>query len=87
MESVPTARSADKRVVVRHASGLYEILGLWQNLPGHNAPQFVPNALLFGPRRAYGIDLTRVSERAWWYDEVVAPIQPHVEPAIEPAIS
>lgn len=84
MATTPSTTPVDKRVVVRHTSGLQEILGLWKNLPGHNVPQFVPNARLFGPRRAYGIELTHVSDRAFWYDEVETPVTPYVP---EPAIS
>jgi hypothetical protein len=53
--------------------GHHEIMGLWQPLEGHEVPQFVPSVLLHGPRRCYGIELTRISDLAFWYEEVDAP--------------
>ena len=78
-------RGVARRVVIRHnqgpLAGLCEIMGLWAPLEGHDIPQFIPNVLVWGQRRCWGIDLVRISDLAFHYTEVVEPAPqetPHV---------
>jgi hypothetical protein len=59
--------------------GLHEIMGPWSPREGHEVPQFVPSVLLHEGRRCYGIELVRISDVAFHYDEVLKPTRPFGE--------
>lgn len=64
-----------KRIVVQHSvgplKGLYEIMGIWQPIEGHDVPEFAPGIMLHDGRRAEGISLIRQTHRAYWYRELM----------------
>ena len=64
-----------RRVVIEHTVGPYlglrEIMGVWEPLPEHEVPTFVPNVLAHDNRRLDGITLVRATPRILWYRETV----------------
>jgi len=67
-----------RRVVVRHTAGPFtgisQITGIWEPRPDHEVPTFVPGVRVAGDRRTYGIELVRVSDVAFHYQEVQPPL-------------
>jgi hypothetical protein len=64
-----------KRILVQHTQGplkgCFQIMGLWEPLPDHDVPEFVPNVLLQGNRRCEGISLIRVTHSSYIYRELM----------------